>query len=243
MSLLRLVPSLLVLVLALSAFAFRFLSPSVEEAPVVEHLNDYIPEEIEGWQSNDLPLGPNEFASDRAERILRFDEFLYREFTRDDVEFSVYIAHWGKGRMPIREVNTHNPDRCWTENGWACTDMIFNKDVELLGKEFQPAEWRIFEDVEGREVFVMFWHLVEGEVYDFGERFNAIPHPSRWVQDVFHQAFRGSPEQYFIRITANVPLEEIWYEEPVVKVMEGLHRLGVGRGDRPTEVSSVAIRD
>lgn len=243
MSFARLVPAVFVLVLALLAFAFRFLSPAAEQGEVVEHLNDFIPAEVPGWESRDLPLGPNEFASDRAERILRFDEFLYREFTRGDIEFAVYIAYWAKGRMPIRDVNTHNPDRCWTENGWACTDMIFNKDVELMGKAFQPGEWRIFEDVEGRAIHVMFWHLVEGEVYDFGERFNAIPHPSRWVKDVFYQAFRGSPEQYFIRITANVPLEEIWYEEPVLRVMEGLYALGVGRSHGTTEVSSLAVSD
>ncbi|MCH8475778.1 MAG: hypothetical protein LAT55_11195 [Opitutales bacterium] len=235
-----LAPIALALILAIAGFVFRFFSPTYEESAMVEHLDDYIPTEVQGWEARDLPLGPNEFASDRAERILKFDEFLYREFTRGDIEFAVYIAHWGRGRMPIRDVNTHNPDRCWTENGWACTDMVFNKDLELMGKSFQPGEWRIFEDVEGREIYVMFWHLVEGEVYDFGERFNAIPHPSRWVRDVFYQAFRGSPEQYFIRITANVPLEEIWYEDPVLQVMDGLYRLGVGRSHVERELAAVA---
>ena len=217
-----------VIVMALVAFAFRIFTPDpADGTDFAPHLYQFVPEELAGWEARDLELGPNEFLAERSERILKFNEFIYREFTRGNVTFSVYIAYWAPGRMPVREVSTHTPDRCWTENGWFCTDMIFRKELDVAGDPLQPAEWRIFQDPQGNDVHVLFWHLIEGEIYDFGSRFNAIPSPRLWVKDVFRQAFIGSPEQYFIRLTANQPWEDIWYEQGVVEVLRGIRALGV----------------
>src|SRR5262249_44715327 len=38
------------------------------------HLAPVIPVDLPGWKSHDIPLGPTEFASSAAEKILNFDE-------------------------------------------------------------------------------------------------------------------------------------------------------------------------
>lgn len=224
----RFIAPAFVVFIALVAFAFRLIVPSIEEVTDREpHLHQFVPTSMEGWEVRDLELGPNEFLVEQSERILRFDEFIYREFKRGNITFSVYISYWSPGKMPVRDVSTHTPDRCWTENGWHCTDMVFRKELEVMGEPLKPAEWRIFEDPQGTDVYVLFWHLVDGEIYDFGGRFNAIPSPSLWVKDVFRQAFIGSPEQYFIRLTANQPFEDFWYEQGFIEVLQGIRKLGL----------------
>ena len=89
------------------------------------HLAQSVPAHVAGWSSRDVPLGQNEFLASEAEKVLNYDEVVYREFTRGRVTFGVYVAYWGAGKMPTRLVASHTPDRCWTENGWHCTAMKF----------------------------------------------------------------------------------------------------------------------
>jgi len=195
--------------------------------PRPAHLNHFIPMAPEGWRARELPLGPNEFLEEQVEKILNFDEVLYREYSRAGVTFGVYAAYWGPGRMPTRLVASHTPDRCWTENGWTCLEMRF-KEVHSVGAiGLQPAEWRLFKNPAGDRTNVLFWHLVDGKIYDFGSRFTAIPDPVRWWKDAIRQAVRGSSEQYFVRVTSNVPFVHLWDDAGFQQVMRGLADLGL----------------
>lgn len=130
--------------------------------------------------------------------------------------------------MPTRFVADHTPDRCWTENGWRCLDMKFRQSFFVDGNALQPAEWRLFEPSNGgKPVYVLFWHLVEGRTYDYGERFNSIPDPFRWCKDAVQQALLGSREQYFIRITSSEPPIKLWGDLGFMEVMRGLGQLGL----------------
>lgn len=53
--------------------------------PRALHLERMVPVSAQDWTGRDLPLGPNEFASKAAEKILNYDEVVYREFRRGDV--------------------------------------------------------------------------------------------------------------------------------------------------------------
>ena len=164
--------------------------------PRASHLAQTVPASTLGWTGRDLPLGANEFASKAAEKTLNYDDVVYREFRRDGGYFTAYAAYWGAGKMPTQLVASHTPDRCWTENGWRCLDMKFRQSFVLDGRALQPAEWRLFEPADGgKPIYVLFWHLVEGRVYDYGERFNSIPDPIRWCKDAVQQAILGSREQ------------------------------------------------
>lgn len=192
------------------------------------HLARTVPANLAGWTAKDVPLGANEFMNTEVEKILNYDEFVNREYRRGSQSFGVYVAYWGPGKMPTRLVASHTPDRCWTENGWRCLDMKFKQARSLDGQALQPAEWRSFEPASGaKPTYVLYWHLVEGRVYDYGERFNAVPDPVLWWKDAVQQAMLGSREQYFIRLTSTEPLENLWSDPGFSEVVRGLSRLGL----------------
>ena len=192
------------------------------------HLARAVPLELAGWTGRVLPLGASEFISGEVEKVLNYDEVLYHEYSRGGESFMVYVAYWGPGKMPTRLVASHTPDRCWTENGWRCLEMRFKQPEIFQGIALQPAEWRLFEPPSGgRPTHVLFWHLVEGRAYDYGDRFNAIPDPVLWWKDAMQQAVLGSREQYFIRLTSSEPLENLWSDPGFAEVLHGLERLGL----------------
>lgn len=197
-------------------------------APLVGQLKREIPVHVDGWIGREVPLGPSEFIAGEVEKVLRYDEVVNREFVRGGERFGVYVAYWGAGKMPSQLVASHTPDRCWTENGWRCLDMKFRQQVAVDGAPLLPAEWRQFVPPVGEEpTYVLFWHLNNGELYDYGERFNAVPDPVRWWKDVLRQAVQGNGEQYFVRVTSSQPLEELWSDPGFTEVMRGLGRLGL----------------
>jgi hypothetical protein len=193
------------------------------------HLAQTIPLTIPGgWTGADVPLGANEFMANEVEKVLNYDAVLNREFSRGGETFGVYVAYWGAGKMPTRLVASHTPDRCWTENGWRCLAMKFKQPEIFEGAVLQPAEWRIFEPpLGGSPTYVLYWHLVEGHAYDYGDRFNNVPSPILWWKDAVQQAVLGSREQYFIRLTSNEPLENLWHDPGFAEVLRGLGRLGL----------------
>jgi hypothetical protein len=194
------------------------------------HLARALPTDLPGWTARELPLGPNEFLSGEVEKVLNFDDVVYREFRRGDESFEVYVAYWGAGKMPTRMVASHTPDRCWTENGWQCVAMRFKQPETLDNSPLQPAEWREFvPPTGGRPIYVMYWHLVEGHLYDYGSRFNAVPDPVLWWKDAVQQAFLGSREQYFIRINSDEPLEDLWNDPGFTDVLRSLAGLGLSQ--------------
>ena len=216
-----------------------FGAPAAAKPP---HLAQAIPTQLSGgWTVRDLPLGPNEFVAEAAQKILRTDEFVNREYRRGRTIFGIYAAYWGPGKMPIRLVASHTPDRCWTENGWKCQDMRFKQPTAIGERALQPAEWRRFEDPHGGIAYVLFWHLIEGRASDFGERFNAIPDPITWWKDAVQQAILGSPEQYFIRVTSNVPFDEIWQDPVVQQVLTGLAEIGLTTAAGPSHARASVV--
>jgi len=79
---------------------------------------------------------------------------------------------------------------------------------------------------------VLYWHLVEGRIYDYGGRFNAVPSPTLWIKDAVQQALLGSREQYFIRITSAEPLENLRNDPGFAEILRGLKRLGLAAASR-----------
>ena len=192
------------------------------------HVAALIPTSLPGWRVKNVPLGPTEFLTGQVEKTLNFDEAVSREYSRAGASFGVYVAYWGAGKMPTRLVASHTPDRCWTENGWTCLEMRFRQQLAANGTALQPAEWRRVQPPDGgAPTYVLYWHLVEGRVYDQGGRFNAVPHPLAWWKDAVQQALLGSREQYFVRLTSTVPLESLWGDPGFAEVLRGLQALGL----------------
>jgi hypothetical protein len=187
-----------------------------------------VPQVLEGWTVADEPLGPTEGTSTAAERTLNYDDMVNRRYRRGGDSVGVYVAYWSPGRMPMEKVASHTPDRCWSENGWTCDQMRFPEDVAAPSGPLRPAYWRLFTPPgNGTKQYVMYWHLVGDELYDYGGGFNRRPSAIKWWRDMLHYAFAGSREQYFIRLTSDRPFEELRGDPGFEQVLEALARLGL----------------
>lgn len=200
---------------------------SAEATPV--GLAQRVPAELPGWKGRDEPLGPNEVVKTAVERILNFDDVVNRVYEKGTVRIGIYVAYWAPGRMPIQKVASHTPDRCWTENGWKCEKMRYADRVRAGALVLDAAQWRQFEPpgATGQKEFVLYWHLVGDQLYDYGERFNATPHPLQWWRDTMKYAFSGSDAQYFIRLTSNRDFSELTADPGWSQLLGAVEGLGV----------------
>jgi hypothetical protein len=215
-----------------AAFVFQFLDVLREIPQPVQRarIAALVPSRLAGWEVKDERLGQTEILNEAVLRTLNLDDYVYRRFTRGGGSFTVYAAYWARGRMPTRLVASHTPDRCWTENGMRCVDMRFRQIYQLGGQELLPAEYRAFTPPNDTEkTYVAYWHTVEGKIYDYGARFNAMPHPWLWGKDIFAQAAYGSREQLFVRIASSMPLEQLWSDSDFQVVMTKIADLGLWR--------------
>jgi hypothetical protein len=191
-------------------------------------LAEATPRELRGWQVTDLPLGPTEAVNEAALKTLNLDDYVYREFKRGAESFTIYAAYWAAGKMPARLVASHTPDRCWTENGMRCTDMRFRQDYAIGERSLLPAEYRAFLPAGGGErIHVAYWHVVGGESYDYGARFNAVPSPWRWWKDTLSEAAYGSREQLFVRVASTQPIDALWRQPDFLNAMRVFADLGL----------------
>ena len=191
-------------------------------------LIERVPRTLAGWSGRDEPLGPNEVTRTAVEKVLNYDDYVFRVFEKDGKQIGVYVAYWAAGRMPLQKVASHTPDRCWTENGWRCEDMRFAETVGTGDRHLMPAQWRRFTPPNGEaQQYVVYWHLVGDRLYDYGTRFNARPDLLKWWRDTLEYAFSGSEAQYFIRVTSNRPFEEFTREPGWQELVEALAKLGL----------------
>jgi hypothetical protein len=195
------------------------------------HLHNVLPQQISGWTGSAAPLGPTEAVEGKVEKILKFDDVYFREFTAGRGTLSLYVAYWKPGGIPVQLVASHTPDRCWTSAGWTCQEM--RHAVTLLG--LKPGAWREFASPSGTKLNVLFWHLIGHELYDFGDRFTQVPHPMKWWRDVARQIVKTPQEQYFIRLTSDRPFEEIQDDPGFQEILAALAKLGLGEVSKAHE--------
>lgn len=182
-----------------------------------------------GWSGIDEPLGPTEFVQSAVEKNLNYDDVVNRIYRQPGRTFGLYVAYWSPGRMPVQKVASHTPDRCWSENGWKCEELRSGERVPTGAGELIPAYWRRFATpgTTSARTYVLYWHLVGGEPYDYGDGLNRRPNPVRWWRETLHYAIKGSAEQYFIRLTSDRPFEEIRNDPGFQEVLAALAKLGL----------------
>jgi hypothetical protein len=200
-------------------------------------LGELVPLNPKGWSGRDEPLGPNEFIQTAVEKNLNYDDVVNRIYRGGSGSFSLYAAYWSPGRMPVQKVASHTPDRCWSENGWTCESLRAGEKVPWQGGALKPAYWRLFATPGSKSAkqYVLYWHLVGGELYDYGDGFNQRPDPLRWWRETVHYAIKGSADQYFIRLTSDRPFEEIWQDPGFQEVLSALAKLGLAEVAEATE--------
>jgi hypothetical protein len=115
-----------------------------------------------------------------------------------------------------------------------CVDMRFREAYQVHSRALLPAEYRTFTAPNSTEkTFVAYWHTVDGKIYDYGARFNAVPSPWLWWKDTVAQATHGSREQLFVRIASTTPLAELWRNRDFEDVMKQVADLGLWAGASP----------
>lgn len=173
-----------------------------------------VPETIGAMTSKDVPLGNTEEVSRASERILELSDWLYREYTLPNGgKFQIYIAYWEPNKLDVRYTSSHSPDRCWVKNGWKNIDDKKRHDYPLHAKkgDLMPAYYREYtfkSDFASVKRNVWFWLIVDGKRYDFGS--DAITaNPISYIKHSFSDALKGAPEQFFVRIDSDDPLENL----------------------------------
>lgn len=204
------------------------------ERPEREPLEAVLPDAIEGWQVEDRELGETESVIERSRSLLGFDDFVYRVYRGPVTTFSVYVAYWSPGKMPVRLVNQHTPDRCWTEVGWTCTEREWSVERSAGGTALQPAQWGTYTHGD-HEQTTYFWHIVGGEAFWYGgERINTHTAVSTIFENFLKFGFNQNREQFFVRVIYDGDREALWQDPGFNRVMQDLAELclGVPEGQR-----------
>jgi hypothetical protein len=209
----------------------------VPEGTLERPLEQAIPEQLPGWEITDMDLGPTESVTQRSYDLLRLDDFVHRQYKRGDQSFSVYIAYWKPGKMPVRLVNQHTPDRCWTEVGFVCTDREWNVERSVNGEALQPGQWGVYE-LEDIKNYTYFWHIVGGEAHWYGgERINTKSSLTSVWEDFRKFGLNVHREQFFVRITSAKPMDDLWDQPGFQAVMADLADLCLAEPGPATEVA------
>ena len=202
-----------------------------EAAPVIRKvdLRAALAAEPAGWTIKDLPIGETEDVRAAASSTLRYDDYFFRSYRRGDVEFTVYVAYWLPGKFPPQMIAKHTPDMCWTLNGMTCEEMRHEVVTKVGEATLWPAQWRKFRAPNGAITYTMFWHMIGNRPYDYGNQFYSMPHPTTYWWEALRFATSAKQEQFFFRITCNIPPEQIWEDADVQAALSGFVKLGLTR--------------
>ncbi len=192
---------------------------SIREIPNLEMM---LPSYVPGWEVEDLPVGETEEVKQKMGEILNYDAAIFREYTKGFIKVQVYISYWVAGKAHYRLVYGHTPDICWVNGGWTPTVQDASFRYYLPGDEtveFKEAQYREF--LGGKDhLRVLFWQLLDGEPFTYGNF--TYPPATAMFTDIFERGFDQKPEQWFIRISANVDFDQLDRDLGFRKLMESM---------------------
>lgn len=220
---------LLVAAVLLAAVGIQFYPVVIPPPPTTKsgELRTTIPANVPGWTSAELDIADTPEMKAAVEDTLRFDDSLVRHYRRGNVSVILYVAYWGPGKMPYRMVGAHSPDTCWVQNGWKREDRSQWASCPTGEPFAQPIEWGTYRR-EGFLSQVLFWHVVGGELYAFEQ--HGLHNPFGIFHDFARFGLAQRREQFFVRVSSNVPFDEIWDDPGFQQFMTPLWNLGVPAG-------------
>ena len=184
---------------------FATASPPSINQPLTELISTDIP----GWEMRELPIAETEELKEAVVETLNFDDHLSRIYTKGDTFIYLYIAYWKEGKMPIRLVQAHTPDICWVRNGWDLKSDQTSVNLNVGSVPLKPAESRIFEK-DHQVQYVYYWHVIGRETYTARAVGNNAPFDI--IRALFKFGFHQKAEQFFVRLSSNVPLDNKWQD-------------------------------
>lgn len=218
--------SILGLLTALSCGALQFAHfPLLAVVARNTSLTNYFPEQMSGWQSEDRSLAETEAVAEEVERILQYDEYVYRSYKKDGREFSLYVCYWKPGKMPSREIAFHIPDKCWPTAGWERTSVTHDFKFSHPPVPLGPGQLRAFTQ-KGHTQHVLYWHIFSGRILVYNR--DGSPGDLTIFTDLLKLGLKLRGEQYFIRISSPEPLETLAEDDGFQQILELVAPLGPG---------------
>lgn len=220
----------LVLSLAWGAAAYELWHGEKSRA-LVPDLKQRFPARFTGVKVADVPLGPNELADATAQNIMEYDDLLNRTYSTTRGTFQVYIGFWARGKRSPQHIASHTPDRCWILAGMTC--LARREDYQVAGNSVRLpiAYWRRFRQPGGAEIETAFWHRVGDRLYDYEGSLNNTPSPSKRVLGVLHDLFLWREDQFFIRISSELSLQDFATEPVYLEVLHQIQLIMERAGD------------
>lgn len=193
-------------------------------------LAEILPTEVHGWQSYDRPLAETEEQRRNVDAILQYTDALVREYRKGPFRFEVYVAYWAPKTMPVRMVQAHTPDVCWVRGGGWLVDVDAKRSgvpLEVEGETLKLAEYRrmVGSRNQSQVAHVYYWHVVGDHIYIT----DAMGTWDRWdpVKSLFRFGLNQKTEQFFVRISSDVPFVQLWDDPGVREIMAVLKDLAL----------------
>jgi hypothetical protein len=200
------------------------------QAAIRQPLKNLLPPAPFGWQAKieDIANTPEE--KEQAEQVLHFDDAVYCVYSNGQTNLGVYAAHWLPGKFSSEKVGAHSPDTCWVHNGW---DKLpggqQGVEQQVAGGTLKQMETGTYVK-DQQKVYVIFWHLVGQEpvFYDLtgwnnglAGRIERLP---AMLSDFSRFGLDQRKEQLVLRISSDVPFEQLWSDAGFVTFMDQLSR-------------------
>lgn len=210
----------LVTVTALGLFFYAATRSDPDSTPPPDLLK-MLPETATGWQVNTSP-DLYQFSG-----ILQTENFAERTYKRridgQLVQLTVYLAFWQAGQSSVSQVAMHTPDACWPGAGWvALPENNQRTQLTLDDRILPPAEARKFRSGNYPQ-FVWFWHLYDGRPIDYENPYSAL----RLLQIAWRHGFQRDGDQLFVRVSSNVPWEQLQHEPLLNEIFQNLRSSGL----------------
>jgi hypothetical protein len=210
-----------------------------------------LPSAPPGWTAQDQDIANTPEMIEQVESVLHYDDAAYRVYSDGNAQVAVYVAHWLPGKFSPAKVGSHTPDTCWVHNGWTEVSRKRADVRELAGGKLKPLEFGKYSNPQdGENVDVIFWHLVGGEPvrYDLSDWHNGIEGRLERLPAMFADFAKFGldqrKEQLMIRISSNVPFEQLWTQAGFAQMMDQISRqfglYDTSAADAQKEVASAA---
>lgn len=196
-------------------------------------LVEALPREVAGWTRRDVPVADSKAGAMNVQGILNFSQAAQAIYTRGQTSILVYAAYWEPGKVSVVDAGSHNPDSCWVNNGCIRTERKYAVSAQVGGRPLLPYEYGQYLVPSGGRQNVAFWHLVNGQPNRYEEqsagwrdglvgRLERLP--LLW-KDIRAYGLNQKSEQMFIRLSTNLPIEQVLADpanQPFLQALEGL---------------------
>lgn len=211
------------LLLAACLMVFFYLNsrPSPRDERPVPDLLAILPASSPGWHTRTTD-NLYQFANQLQTQYLA-ERIYVKGAGAKPVEISVYLAYWRTGQASVSQVASHTPDACWPGAGWQAVPQALQREAPVVaGRHLATAEARFFKAGDFPQ-HVWFWHLFDGRPIAYESPYS----PKALLQIAWRYGFRHDGDQLFVRVSSNVPWNEIADEALLAEIFQRLQPLGL----------------